>query len=262
MTAQRQACRIPNSAISKATSLLCALALLLSTSLALAHPGHDDHEPPPDGVGETNRRADPLPDLDDLLGLERDDKDEDAQPDDAPPVAAPDAAQLELDRRLRGEELSDAFAEAVRLMADAAFRLADAADPGVATQRIQEDILRRLDTLIASAEQQQGQSGQGSSSQSDAQQQQQPTPRPGQPDGAQQDADSQQAGSQPGEGTPPGRQEERLRDLRDVGSAAWGALPDRVRDTLLQGAGDRFSDLYESLTEEYYRRLAEQRSDE
>ena len=277
LTAQRQACRSPSAPHSTAqrqarrphilstpTTLLCALALLFATNLAFAHPGHDEPVPPPDEIRDTTRRADPLPDLDDLLGLERDeDDDADALDDDEPPRAdTPDAAQLELERQLSGEQMRDAFQEAARLMSDAALRLSNAADPSVATQRIQEDILRRLDTLIASAERQQGQ-GSSSSSSADQQQQgqQQPTPRGSRP-GEEQPGEGQSAGANAGEGMPPGRQDERLRDLRDVGSAAWGALPDRVRDTLLQGAGDRFSNLYEALTEEYYRRLAEQRSDE
>jgi hypothetical protein len=37
----------------------------------------------------------------------------------------------------------------------------------------------------------------------------------------------------------------------------WGSLPQRVRDMLLQGRNEKFSSLYEKLTGEYYRRLAE-----
>jgi hypothetical protein len=45
-------------------------------------------------------------------------------------------------------------------------------------------------------------------------------------------------------------------------TAAWGNLPARVRDQLMQGRHDQFSSLYESMTETYYRRLAEEASDE
>ena len=38
---------------------------------------------------------------------------------------------------------------------------------------------------------------------------------------------------------------------------AWGNLPPRLRDELLQGLEDRFSPLYRDLTELYYQRLAE-----
>ena len=35
-------------------------------------------------------------------------------------------------------------------------------------------------------------------------------------------------------------------------------MPERVRAALMQGSTDRFSTLYESMTESYYRRLAEE----
>jgi hypothetical protein len=38
----------------------------------------------------------------------------------------------------------------------------------------------------------------------------------------------------------------------------WGGLPPRLRDELSEGLGEEFSPVYESLTESYYRRLAEQ----
>jgi hypothetical protein len=40
----------------------------------------------------------------------------------------------------------------------------------------------------------------------------------------------------------------------------WGRLPDRVRELILQGRRDRVSTLYERITREYYRRLAEEAS--
>ena len=40
----------------------------------------------------------------------------------------------------------------------------------------------------------------------------------------------------------------------------WGNLPARVRDVLTQGRNQPFSRLYEQLTREYYRRLAEEGS--
>ena len=40
----------------------------------------------------------------------------------------------------------------------------------------------------------------------------------------------------------------------------WGKLPERVRELVLQGRRDRVSSIYERLTREYYRRLAEEAS--
>ena len=40
--------------------------------------------------------------------------------------------------------------------------------------------------------------------------------------------------------------------------AEWGNLPPRLRDQLLQGLEDNFSQLYRQMTERYYQRLGEQ----
>ena len=40
----------------------------------------------------------------------------------------------------------------------------------------------------------------------------------------------------------------------------WGRLPERVRELVLQGRRDRVSTIYERLTREYYKRLAEEAS--
>ena len=40
----------------------------------------------------------------------------------------------------------------------------------------------------------------------------------------------------------------------------WGQLPARVRELVLQGRRDKVSTLYERLTREYYRKLAEEAS--
>ena len=37
----------------------------------------------------------------------------------------------------------------------------------------------------------------------------------------------------------------------------WGGLPRRIRDMLMQGRREAFSSVYEQMTREYYRRLAE-----
>lgn len=187
-----------------------------------------------------------LPDLDDLLGLEPADDVDDSDVD-------PDQAELE--RLLDAQQAADAFAQAVTQMRDAAELLEVAHDPGLRTQRTQEEILKRLDVLIEQAQQNQS----SSSSQSSSSQ-----PRPQQRSGQQQQQAAQSQASQGAQGDntqemlPPGGQSGRLNDVLDAARAAWGSLPPRVRDTLLQGSSDRFSSLYESLTEAYYRRLAEE----
>jgi hypothetical protein len=177
---------------------------------------------------------DDMPSLDELLGLEGTEE------------AGPDAAQHELEQALSGEQLGDAFIQAVDLMGSVAQRIQAQKDTGVQTQRLQEDILRRLDQLISSMEQQQSSSSSSSSSSSQQQQQQQ-----------------RSNGSESNEhATAPELQEGPLRPNLEPVTAAWGNLPARVRDQLLQGIDDRFSALYENMTEAYYKRLAEEASDE
>lgn len=200
----------------------------------------------------------PVPGLDDLLGTPKD-KRPDARPEGDQGPLAPDTAdphKAELERVLTASEASDVFKQAIRQMVDAANLLELAGDPGLPAQRLQEEILRKLDTLIDQAEQSQQQQQQQSSSSSQQQQQQSQTPT--QPQASQQEQAGQQS-SDPQDGVPGPRDlKGELPDVLDSARAAWGALPDRVRDTLLQGAGDKPSALYRRMTEEYYRRLAEE----
>lgn len=227
---------------------------------ALAPPGaalaRQDQKPAPPAPpaapqpdpGEPAAEAPPvLPSLDELLGLEPEGREGGER--------APTREELELERRLTAQEAEDAFKDAVRQMGEVADALRVARDPGVLTQRAQEDIIRKLEMLIEQAEQN------SSSSSSQSRSQGQPRPQQRQQPGRQQGQQSQSSNSQGdnrGEMLPPGGEAGSLRDLLDAAQAAWGSLPPRVRDVLLQGSSDRFSTLYESMTEEYYRRLAEE----
>ncbi|MDX9912841.1 MAG: hypothetical protein RBS39_13535 [Phycisphaerales bacterium] len=205
--------------------------------------------PPP--VDATDTKEEPegdggLESLDDLLGLE---EDAGARP--------AEAGQRELDEKLAMDEAVESFSQAVRLMGDTASRLRNTRDVGLDTQRQQQDILSRLDQLIAQAEKNQQQSSSSSSSSSSQDQQQQQQNQPNQPQQSQQ--------NEPGRGDNTGQEimPQASRDVRMRGAlqgarAAWGALPERLREALLQGSSDQFSSVYESLTERYYRRLAEE----
>jgi len=48
--------------------------------------------------------------------------------------------------------------------------------------------------------------------------------------------------------------------VMEEGRVEWGTLPPRIRDLVQQGRRDRVSSLYLRLTEEYYRRMAEEAS--
>jgi hypothetical protein len=187
-----------------------------------------------------------LPSLDELLGLE-----EDAKPSEDPNE---DALDEVLSPRQAGEELG----QAIQLMDRVAARIEDDNDLSISTQRLQEDILSKLDKVIESAQNNQQSGGGGSSSaqsQSSSSQQQ-----PNQ----QQQSGSQQQGS-PGSGAgeesmPGGSSSANPNGEIAPDGVSWGALPQRVRDALSQGFSDRYSELYRSLTEEYYRALAEDES--
>lgn len=196
--------------------------------------------------------ADPgIPSLDDLLGTG-----DSTRPGDPSPVDPLDPAAVDLDRLLSGAEIGDAFRQAVTLMGDASKRLKEGKDASLTTQRVQESIVRRLDQLLSSLEQMQQQQ-QSSSSQQQQQQQQQPQNVPQQQSQSQRNEENQ--GDHTGQVVePPGRKDGAIRPGLEAVRSAWGQLPDRVRDLLVQGSSDRFSSLYESMTEAYYKKLAEQ----
>lgn len=208
-------------------------------------PASEPAEPAPEPPAQEPPAPPALPGLDELLGTGRRGGNE-------------DPSQTELERRLGGQDLGDAFKEAVQLMGQAATRLKAAEDPeraGLGTQRVQEDAVRKLDQLIAQIEQNR-QRSRSSQSRSSRQDQAQSQPQ-------QQQRTAQRNQTSPGENNsenePPARRDGPLRPELDSARASWGALPQRVRDMLMQGSTDRFSSMYEKMTEEYYRRLAEER---
>lgn len=230
-------------------TLLAAGAALLLASLAPAQDAPKPADPAPqtdpEKTGEPKKDA-PVPSLDELLGLpEAGAKDETAKP-------AEDITQKRLDEQLDQEpNIADEFQVALKEMRETADRLEYSLDTGTVTQRLQASVIRRLEELIEASQQQQS----SSSSSSQSQQQQ-----PNQPQQQQSQANNP-SGSNTQERLPPGGSEGELRDTLDTARAAWGALPERVRDALQQGSGDYFSRLYESLTESYYKRLAEEGSE-
>lgn len=222
--------------------IACVLSVVLGVSAA-AWAGGDPPEPPTDE--QTQPGDDGLGDLDVLLGIDDEAKDSDA-------IELPDPSSRALDRKLSAKEAVEQFMRAVVLMDEVADRIESARDTGLATQRLQEDILRKLEIMIESSSQQQSKSSGSSSSSSQSGQQQD---QPNQPTSS-----SQQSGGSEntGQRNPPAARDASLGPNSASATAAWGALPTRLRDALLQGSTDRFSTLYESLTEAYYKRLADE----
>ena len=188
-----------------------------------------------------------LPSLDDLLGLE-------GTPDNAAEQAARQNRE-ELERRLSDVRLGDLFLVALEKMHVSAELLDVDLDSGLGTQRVQQDILAKLDQLIDIAKQmsQQQQKSSGSDGGSQA--------KPGaEQQGQPQSGPSQAGGSQGGQADPPPGQAGDINTIIEETDTEWGHLPDRLRDMLQQARDSYKSRMYRTLTEEYYKRLAEEGS--
>ncbi|MFM7051569.1 MAG: hypothetical protein ACKOYN_05465 [Planctomycetota bacterium] len=214
-------------------------------------------------VAEAPKPAPPKS-LDDLLGV----------PAGGGDRSAEDAAEREqaerLQRSLDEASLQDLVARALDGMKTASGRLTEKRDAGLGTQRIQEEVVLTLDRLLEEAQRQQQQqqqrSSSSSSSRSQRQQQSDPSEQSQQQSQQQRQRQQRQQGQQPGssesgEAEPP-PSEEGVAGGGELSESRieWGRLPERVRDLVLQGRRDKVSSLYERLTREYYRRLAEEAS--
>ncbi|TVS00459.1 MAG: hypothetical protein EA423_11605 [Phycisphaerales bacterium] len=193
-------------------------------------------------IGCSAAVADRTPTLDELLGLETREQTEARE-------TTPDDVDRRLAEQLEGG-VRDLFEQVTRLMGETAERMRASRDTGLPTQRMQREVLEKLDQLIEAAGRQQQQSSSSSSSSSDDAQ------------GAEQQSQQQQQAAGEGaegdqEATPPSSTDEVLNPLAATGEAAWGALPERVREAISQGTSDPFSTMYRSMTEAYYKRLAE-----
>lgn len=183
--------------------------------------------------------------------------------------AAVGKARQRVQRTLDEEEVESLLEEMLGDMQSSVDRLGSKADPGLETQRAQKGVVDKLDILIQQAQRkkQQKSSSSSSSSSSDSQ-------RPQDNDQQKQDGSAQQnptdaaardhARNQRGESRPldpPGPEDPTdEQKMLDETRSEWGALPARVRELIRQGSRDRVASLYERLTQEYYRRMAEDAS--
>ncbi|MEE2973533.1 MAG: hypothetical protein VX672_10430 [Planctomycetota bacterium] len=195
----------------------------------------------------------PPPSLDDLLEIEGAEGDSDA--------AIAESDRRDLDAALAEEKPADAFKAAVRDMLISSELLEDRRDTGLGTQRIQQRIIDRLQAMIDSANRQQQPQPQPQSGQSqeprDPGRQDQPQDQEGRQQEQQQSQDRQ--GAQDGSSVqPPPPETADLEGALDGAGIEWGGLPPRMRELISQGTRDRVSEMYRSLTEAYYRRMAEE----
>jgi hypothetical protein len=228
-----------------AVPTLALAALLACTPIAAGQ-----STPPADPGAD-----DPPPSLDELLGIEENEGRAGAE------EAARRDRREELERRLNEEAITDAFKQALEKMTVSAALLDEQFDPGLATQRVQEEILGKLAQLIEKAqEQQQQQGGGGSSSSSSERSQQSAGAEPGRQDNRGERGEQEPCNGEGAEQDPPPRQEGPVNAVLEESRSEWGNLPQRVRDMLMQGRREKFSSLYEQMTREYYKRLAEEGS--
>jgi len=214
--------------------------------------------PPASPPADTSPSPRPTPagdrSLDALLGLE-----EEPAPTDG--GAATREATRRVERKLDEKEIEGVLKQALEFMRYSAERLGTHRDTGIDTQRAQREAIERLDILIEQAKRRRP-SPSPSSSSSRSSQPNEPTPGQPQPQpagGAEESGRRDGTDGQATDGPPPEDPTGVDRMLEESG-AEWGRLPERVRDLIRQGSRDRMSSLYRRLTEEYYRRIAEDAS--
>ncbi len=199
--------------------------------------------------------------LDELLNLEPAPKKSQAPQKDV---------REDLVKALTARQVGDAFEKLIGQMRDASERLGADRDSGLQTQRLQQEILDKLDSVIASAKRQSSSSKSGGSSSgggkpssaSEATKHnsaQESDSKNGQAQAAAKRAAAKSSSSPTDQANAataqqPGRKTGPIKTHR----MEWGHLPQRLRDELMQGTRERFSPLYERLTEQYYQRLAEE----
>ena len=232
-------------------------------------------QPPVPAQPSTPSAADKAPSLDEALGLGDGAKQSNTTTDAS-----------DLQRSLDGAKPRDILNSAIDDMKHSA-ELLEANDSGLSTRRVQESVVRKLDELIATAQRmkqqqsQQGQDSQGQQSQGqsgkgknqgakdgkDGQDGKKPEPgENGQPRGGR-DGKQDQDGAdgkrrKDGDATsnePPEQADPTMNSAQfDEARAEWGRLPPRVREAVRQGLRDPMSAAYRQLTQDYYRRLAEE----
>lgn len=207
---------------------------------------------PADNPAQQNAEPNPEdePNLDELLGLSENNSDQNKSPEPAP---------TDLDKSLNPEDqpaappIAKLFLDAIQAMNASADRLNDQHDPGLVTQRLQEDALLKLATLIKQAQKQGNKSKQGGKQQSQKKKKN--------PDNQKKQSNTGQA--KPGDqaavkDSRPARREVELKGNISENRSEWGNLPARIRDLLLQGSNESSALLYKHLTELYYKKLAEE----
>jgi len=187
-----------------------------------------------------------------------------AQPPEAVPMSRAEVAQPE-----------PSFQRALSILQQAKDKLA-AGQTGVETQTLQKQVLAELDALLKSPPQKPPSSssqGAGGGGQSESSQRRPSSPPNAKPESQSTTPDESSKGAQQ---TPAEQERERSQALdseertgtQRAGAAAvlprrrlevdvWGHLPEKMREQLLSGYGERMLPQYEELVRKFYESLAE-----
>jgi len=232
------------------------VATVLGTIVVPARSQDGTEDPPPTKEVDPPQEEAP-PSLDDLLDIEGEESKGGGDSD----AAITESDRRALDAALAEQEPAQAFRSAIADMLVSSEML-EVRETGMGTQRLQQRIVDRLQALIDSAARQQQQQQQQSSSSSQQEQQQDPGRRQEQEQQQQQQQQQQNRqteGPQDGSSNqPPPPDSADLEGALDGAGVEWGGLPPRMRELITQGMRDRVSEMYRSLTEAYYRRMAEE----
>ena len=246
-----------------------AVLLVVGSALGQAETPPASGNPPVAEGSPPRPKADEPKSLDELLGVPKDPARDPAAGDRSAEDAAEREQRRRLERSLDEASMGDLVARAIDGMKSASNSLSERKDAGLGTQRTQEDVLRTLDRLLEEAQRQQRKSRSSQSSSGRSKGAQDPGSQdPGERNGQQRPGRARSEGAQSGaqsdggtestdaERAPVDGVSEELAESR----IEWGRLPERIRELVLQGRRDRVSTIYERLTREYYRRLAEEAS--
>ncbi|MCG3130150.1 MAG: hypothetical protein FLDDKLPJ_00898 [Phycisphaerae bacterium] len=160
-------------------------------------------------------------------------------------------------RQTTGEGEDDLMTKIMRMMSEGARRLEVMFDAGAETQALQKEIIKELDKAIAAAAQNTKRKPQSNASRSDRR-----TASRARPDGSRQpgaEPRSAEASSEPGQDATPAPGGDGVERDRDVElkerRRAWGNLPQRDRDEVIEGMDEAVLPRFREWVERYYRSL-------
>lgn len=178
-------------------------------------------------------------------------------PADPPPDPPPDDLGEKLIRKTVQEGEEDVMARIMRHMAEAARMLDVRFDPGTETQSTQRRALDLLDEAIAqAAARRRPQSSQGQASHPDKRTSpDQADSQNTRPQGAQSQSSASTKSGPQGKGKGEKTGVEAVHGQFKETRRAWGMLPQRDRDEIIQGIDERSLPRYRKLIEDYYTAL-------